>query len=65
MIKEKAAQRAVSNPRVVMQTFLQALNDEDFNSARDCIGEDMHFAGVLGTRDGAGALKTGIECIGP
>lgn len=37
----------------VVLTFIDALNREDFNTAKNCLSEDMTFEGVLGTRSGA------------
>ena len=33
--------------------LIHALNEEDFDSARNCITEDFSFVGVMGTRKGA------------
>ena len=35
-----------------IQSFLQALNDEDFKTARSYLTDDMKFVGVMGARDG-------------
>ena|ERR1700712_4332318 len=35
--------------------FLQALNDEDFDTARSFVSDNMTFEGVLGSRDNADA----------
>ncbi|GAB4040714.1 nuclear transport factor 2 family protein [Spirosoma gilvum] len=32
--------------------FIKALNEEDFDTARSLITDDMSFVGVMGTRDG-------------
>ncbi|QHT71648.1 nuclear transport factor 2 family protein [Rhodocytophaga rosea] len=37
----------------VVLTFIQALNNEDFQTVRDCLSDDMVFNGVLGHREGA------------
>ncbi|HEY2726424.1 MAG TPA: nuclear transport factor 2 family protein [Parafilimonas sp.] len=37
----------------IVSTFIDALNREDFETARNCLSDDMKFIGVLGTRDGA------------
>lgn len=41
------------NAKVVVQDFLNALNAEDFDLARQQLADDMHFKGVMGERDGA------------
>jgi predicted ester cyclase len=38
--------------------FLDAMNAEDFNKARDYVDENMDFIGVMGTRHGADAYFT-------
>jgi limonene-1,2-epoxide hydrolase len=37
----------------VVLRFINALNEEDFKTARNCLHNDMVFDGVLGHRDGA------------
>lgn len=39
----------------VVLTFIDALNQEDFNAARDLAADNLKFIGVLGERDGADA----------
>lgn len=34
-------------------SFLQALNEEDFKKARECLNEDFIFRGPMGERNGA------------
>lgn len=41
------------NAKEVVLNFINALNKEDFETARNCLSEDMVFDGVLGHRDGA------------
>jgi len=36
-----------------VKSFLKALNDEDFGTARTFLNDDVKFIGVMGTRDGA------------
>jgi len=36
-----------------VKNFLNALNDEDFDTARTFLNNDMKFIGVMGTRDSA------------
>ena len=42
-------------------SFIDALNREDFLSARACVTEDLVFTGVLGTRNGAGPYFDDME----
>jgi len=42
-----------SNAKEIVLNFINALNEEDFDSARTYLNEDMVFDGVLGHRDGA------------
>lgn len=39
----------------VVLTFIDALNQEDFEAARDLSADSLKFVGVLGERDGAEA----------
>ncbi|MBS1567319.1 MAG: nuclear transport factor 2 family protein [Bacteroidetes bacterium] len=41
--------------RQLVLSCVDAINREDFDSARRCVSDDMQFAGVLGSRDGADA----------
>lgn len=41
--------------------FIRALNAEDFNTARTYANEDLAFAGVLGSRNGAKAYFDDME----
>jgi limonene-1,2-epoxide hydrolase len=34
-------------------SFIKALNEEDFNTGREYVNDDLSFVGVLGTRTGA------------
>jgi predicted ester cyclase len=42
-------------------TFLDALNKEDFQEARNCCTEEITFVGVLGSRDGREAYFKDME----
>lgn len=35
--------------------FINALNEEDFETARNCVTDDLTFTGVMGVRNGADA----------
>jgi hypothetical protein len=39
--------------RETVLDFINALNVEDFSTARACLDENMQFLGVLGSREGA------------
>jgi len=39
----------------VVLTFIDALNQEDFEAARDFVADNLKFVGVLGERDSADA----------
>lgn len=41
--------------RTTVLDFIDALNKEDFDTARQYVNEDFSFVGVLGSRDGAEA----------
>lgn len=36
-----------------VRSFLNAMNREDFNTARELVTDDLTFIGVMGRRDGA------------
>ena len=44
--------QSASSKQTVL-SFIKALNEEDFKTARKYISDDMQFIGVMGTRDGA------------
>jgi len=44
-----------------VQSFLQALNNEDFKAARNCLTNDVKFIGVMGTRDGGDVYIADME----
>lgn len=46
-------QLTLVSPAEAVQGFLQALNKEDFDTARQYLADDFTFVGVLGTRNGA------------
>lgn len=41
--------------------FVQAINDEDFKTARQLASDNMTFKGVLGSRDGGDAYMQDME----
>jgi len=44
-----------------VQSFLQALNNEDFKAARNYLTNDVKFIGVMGTRDGGDVYMADME----
>jgi len=44
-----------------VQSFLQALNKEDFKAARNYLTGDVKFIGVMGTRDGGDVYIADME----
>jgi len=53
MATKDNAKPTASNAKEVVLNFINALNEEDFETARACLSEDMVFDGVLGHRDSA------------
>jgi hypothetical protein len=51
-MKNTGKQSAESNAKDVVLSFIEALNNEDFKTARKYISDDMTFRGVMGNRDG-------------
>jgi limonene-1,2-epoxide hydrolase len=49
----KGGKPRVSQEKEVVLDFLDALNSEDFKTARHYLSDDMVFDGVLGHREGA------------
>lgn len=43
----------VSTAKEIVPVFINALNEEDFETAKSCLSDDFVFDGVLGHRDGA------------
>jgi len=50
-----------SDSKETLLSFLKALNEEDFETARSFVTDDLRFEGVLGARDGAAAYFTDME----
>lgn len=53
MITKKDTESTKVSVKNIVLTFLNALNNEDFEKARQCLSDNMTFDGVLGHRDGA------------
>ena len=43
----------MKSQEAIVQTFLNALNNEDFKTAKSCLNDDFSFTGPLGERNGA------------
>jgi limonene-1,2-epoxide hydrolase len=50
-----------SNAKEVVMSFLKALNDEDFKTARSYVSDNMSFLGPLASREGAEAYFKDME----
>jgi hypothetical protein len=61
MKKEIEGERPKNNAKDVVVNFINALNKEDFRTARKYLNDYMTFKGVLGTRDGADAYMNDME----
>jgi limonene-1,2-epoxide hydrolase len=42
-------------------SFIKALNEEDFQTARKYVSDDLKFVGVMGTREGADVYVKDME----
>lgn len=51
-IMENTAEEKGGNAKDVVLSFIGALNDEDYKTARKFISDDFSFRGVMGNRDG-------------
>jgi limonene-1,2-epoxide hydrolase len=61
MITTKESPNHSVDPKGVVLTFINALNAEDFDAAKNCVRDDLVFEGVLGTREGAEAYFRDME----
>lgn len=52
---------AQNSTKETVLSFIKALNEEDFNTARKYANEDLAFVGVLGSRNGAEAYFSDME----
>lgn len=52
---------AEKNAKEVVLSFVQALNDKDYSTARSYAHEDISFEGVLGSRSGAESYFNDME----
>lgn len=49
------------NAKEIVLAFIDAMNKEDFETARTYVTDDMSFIGVMGTRHGADAYFKDME----
>src|SRR5438552_1109709 len=61
MIKENPSISVANNAKEVVLSFVEALNKDDFKTARQYADDDMSFVGVLGSRNGADAYFSDME----
>jgi hypothetical protein len=54
---------SVSNAKEVVLSFVKALNNEDFSTARTYVNDNMSFKGVLGSREGSEAYFRDMESM--
>ena len=47
--------------KVAVLSFIEALNKEDFDTARRFLADEMKFEGVMGSRDGAGNYMADMQ----
>ena len=53
MDKYTTAKESTTKSTSVVKTFLDAINNQDFSKARECVSDDLKFIGVMGKVDGA------------
>src|SRR5690349_1521766 len=53
--------KTISPSKDIVLSFLKALNENDFKTARRFVQDDLLFEGVLGSRDGAEAYFNDME----
>ena len=49
------------SPKETVLLFINAMNAEDFEAARNYVSDDLKFIGVMGTRDNADAYFTDMS----
>jgi hypothetical protein len=54
-------QEVESSARAAVLSFIDSLNNENFDAARDLLIDDMTFKGVLGSRDSADAYMKDMK----
>ncbi|HEY0434272.1 MAG TPA: nuclear transport factor 2 family protein [Chitinophagaceae bacterium] len=52
---------SIISPRQIVLAFINALNEENFEHARDLVDDDFKFEGVLASRNGAEAYFADMQ----
>ena len=55
MDRYTTAKESANKSTTVVKTFLDAINNLDFEKARECVSPNLQFMGVMGKVDGADA----------
>ncbi|HSD05858.1 nuclear transport factor 2 family protein [Flavobacterium sp.] len=50
-----------TNSKEIVLSFIKAINEEDFKTAKTLVSDDMKFEGVLASRNGATAYFDDME----
>jgi pentatricopeptide repeat protein len=53
MDRYATVKESTAKSTTVVRTFLEAINNLDFEKARECVADDLKFIGVMGNVDGA------------
>jgi tRNA G37 N-methylase TrmD len=61
MANETYLQQTSVQAKEAVMSCIEAINEEDFTTARKYVSDDMVFQGVLGSRDGAEAYFNDME----
>lgn len=52
---------ATVGAKKIVLSFIEAMNNEDFKKAREYVNDNLEFAGVMGTRNGAESYFKDME----
>jgi len=52
---------STNDSKELVRSFLEAMNNEDFETAKDLVNDNFTFDGVMGSRDGAEAYFRDME----
>lgn len=55
MVKDTNVAKVATDARKVVLSFIDALNNHDYDGAREYLNDNMTFVGVMGARNGADA----------
>ena len=61
MPKENQSITAETYVKEIVLSFINAMNEEDFEKAKTFVSPDMKFIGVMGSRDGSDAYFSDME----